>query len=246
MPQTTAASGAEAAPKGLAARFIGIITAPRDTFQSVVAHPRWFGILALTACLVALCTALPMTTDAGKQAALDQQVSSMESFGMQVSDEMYERMRQGMGRAPYTTAGSVLVFAPLMACLIAGLLWVVFNAAMGGQATFKQVFSIVAHAGVISTLGAMFTAPINFMRGTMSSSAANLRVLLPMIDEKTFVGRLLGTVDLFLIWWVFVMAIGLAVLYRRRTQPIALTLLAVYAVIAVCIAAVMSRLGGGA
>ena len=29
-------------------------------------------------------------------------------------------------------------------------------------------------------------------------------------------------IDLFLIWQLFVLAIGLAVLYRRRTQPIAI------------------------
>jgi uncharacterized membrane-anchored protein len=51
-------------------------------------------------------------------------------------------------------------------------------------------------------------------------------------------------VDLFVIWWVFVLAIGLAVLYRRRTQPIALGLFSVYAVIAVVVAAIMSRMGG--
>ena len=29
-------------------------------------------------------------------------------------------------------------------------------------------------------------------------------------------------IDMFLIWYVLVLAIGLAVLYRRRTQPIAM------------------------
>ncbi len=65
-----------------------------------------------------------------------------------------------------------------------------------------------------------------------------------MIDEGSFLGRLLGMVDLFVVWWVFVLAIGLAVLYRRRTQPIALGLFSVYAVIAVVVAAIMSRMGG--
>jgi hypothetical protein len=37
---------------------------------------------------------------------------------------------------------------------------------------------------------------------------------------------------------------GLGVLYRRRTQPIAIALFVVYAVIAVGFAAIMSRLGG--
>jgi hypothetical protein len=51
-------------------------------------------------------------------------------------------------------------------------------------------------------------------------------------------------VDLFIVWYVIVLAIGLGVLYRRRTQPIAISLFAVYAVIAIGLAAVMSSLGG--
>ena len=58
------------------ARFIGVITAPRDTFGSVAASPKWFGMLALTTVIVAVFTALPMTTAAGRQAALDQQVAA--------------------------------------------------------------------------------------------------------------------------------------------------------------------------
>ena len=244
MAQTTAPVASSPAQKGLVARVLGIITSPRETYQTVVAHPRWFGVLALTAVIGAVCAALPMTTEAGRQSVLDQQVRSMESMGFNVSDEMYDRMQQGMGQAPVRTAVTVLIFAPVMAVIIAGLLWAIFNAAMGGDASFKQVLAIVAHAGVISTLGALFAAPINYLRGTMTSGA-NLRVLLPMVDENTFAGRLMGSVDLFLIWWVVVMAIGLAVLYRRRTPPIAIALLAIYAVIAVGLAAFLSR-GGGA
>jgi hypothetical protein len=75
------------------------------------------------------------------------------------------------------------------------------------------------------------------------TSATNLSVLLPMIDEKSFMGRLLGMIDLFMVWYVLVLAIGLGVLYRRRTQPVAIGLFAVYAVIAVAVAAVMSSFG---
>jgi hypothetical protein len=65
-----------------------------------------------------------------------------------------------------------------------------------------------------------------------------------MIDEESFLGRLAGTIDLFMVWYVVVLAMGLGVLYRRRTQPIAIALFVVYAVIAVGFAAIMSRLGG--
>ena len=57
-------------------------------------------------------------------------------------------------------------------------------------------------------------------------------------------GSLLGTIDLFMVWYVIVLAIGLGVLYKRRTQPIAIALFVFYAVIAVCIALVKSSFGG--
>ena len=54
-----------------------------------------------------------------------------------------------------------------------------------------------------------------------------------MLDDKSFIGKLAGMIDIFIIWWLMVLAIGLAVLYRRRTQPIAITLFGIYAVIIV-------------
>jgi hypothetical protein len=243
MANTSTGSVAAAAPKNLLARFVGIITSPRETFQSVVAHPRWLGMLLLTSGIIAIGTAGPMMTEAGRQAALDKQVQQMESFGFQVNEEMYSRMQQGMKRAPYTTAISILVISPIIAVIIAGILFAVFNAAMGGDATFKQLYSVIIHAGVISAAAQFFTAPLNVIRGSMES-ATNLGVLLPMLQQGSFLARLFGMVDLFVIWWVIVLAMGLAVLYRRRTQPIAFTLLGVYALIAVCAAAIMSRFGG--
>jgi Yip1-like protein len=243
MANTTAAPGAPPAPQGLVARFLGIIASPRETFQVVAAYPKWFGMLALTMTIVAVCSALPLTTDEGREAALEVQVSQMESFGMKVDDAMYEQMRGRMAFAPYTTAGFVIIIAPIVTVIIAAVFFAIFNAAMGGEASFKQVYAVVVHAGVISALQQLFTGPLNYFRGTMTS-ATNLAVLLPMIDEKSFAGHLLGAIDLFMIWYVMVLAIGLGVLYRRRTRPIAIGLFAVYAVIAIVIALVKSQLGG--
>ena len=61
------APGAAAGPKSLVARFIGVLTSPRDTFASVAAHPKWLGMLAVTTLIVALFSALPLTTEAGRQ-----------------------------------------------------------------------------------------------------------------------------------------------------------------------------------
>jgi hypothetical protein len=240
-PPTVA--GLAPAPKSLPARFIGIITSPRETFGSVAALPKWLGMMALTTIIVAIFTALPMTTEAGRQAAIDQQVTQMQSFGMTVNDQMYEQMEKGAGRMPYMTAGSVIIVTPIIAVIVTGILFAIFNAALGGEASFKQVFAVHAHAGAISALSTIFSGVINYFRGSMGS-VANLGALLPMLPENSFAGRLLGMIDVFLIWYIVVLAIGLAVLYRRRTQPIAISLLSVYAVIAVVIALIKSRVGG--
>jgi hypothetical protein len=76
------------------------------------------------------------------------------------------------------------------------------------------------------------------------TSPTTLAVFLPMLEEASFAGRLAGLIDLFLIWWAVVLAIGLAVLYRRKTQPIIIGLLSVYILIVGVIAVVMSSFGG--
>ena len=242
MNSSVPTAGTVPAPKNLLARFVGVITAPREAFASVVAQPKWFGMLAVTTVIIALFTALPMTTEAGRQAAIDQQVTQMQSFGVTMTDQMYEQLEKGSGRMVYTTGISVLVVSPIIALIIAGILFAIFNAALGGEASFKQVFAVLVHAGVVSALSSIFSGTINYFRGTMGS-ASSLGVLLPMLPENSFIGRLLGMVDIFIIWYIVVLAIGLAVLYRRRTQPIAISLLAVYAVIAIVVALVKSRLG---
>ena len=235
MATSAAPSGTSLAPMNVFARFIGILTAPRATYESVVAHPKWLGMYLLTATLIAFGAALPMTTDAGKQAAVDQQVSTLENLGMQVPDEQYAAMQKGTAILPYTTAASVVIGMVLGYLLISGILFGIFNAALGGDARYKQVFTVLVHSSVIGAVGAAFAGPLNYVRGAVQSPAT-LGALLPMLDEKSFAGKLAGMVDLFTIWGIIVLAIGLAVLYRRKTQPIATTFMVLYAVIAIGIA----------
>lgn len=226
----------------LLSRFIGIITAPRATYEAIVAHPKWFGMLALTTVLMAVLIGGFLVTKVGQEAWLDAATNSPLSGP--VTDQQYQAMEKMSSFVGYITAVSMLVMVPLFLAVMSGILFAVFNAALGGDASFKQIFTVAVHAGPIGLLGQLFTVPLNYMRGTMSSST-NLGVLTQsMLDDASFPARLLGMIDIFIIWQLLVLAMGLAVLYRRRTQPIATTLLVLYAVIAVIVAFV--RRGAGA
>ena len=241
MAESTLAAGSTPAPKNLLARFIGVLFEPSATFASVAAYPKWLGMLLLTTVVIAIFASLPLTTPEGKEAYVDQSIKAIERFGFDASDEMLAGMQKSAERAVYTTAISMLIVMPLFSLIISGILFAIFNAAMGGDARFKQVFAVVVHSGVISVIGAVFTGVINYMRGTMSSSVANVGALLPMLPEGSFLANLAGMMDIFQIWGLVVLAIGLAVLYRRKTQPIATTFFVIYGVIILAIAAFTSR-----
>ncbi len=208
MANPSTEAGATHAPMSLLSRFVGVVTSPKATFEAVVAHPRWLGMLLLVTVIVAVCVTLPMTTEGGRQAALDNNVQQMENFGMQVSDEMYANMAKGMRFAAYQTFFSILIVGPIFSVIVAGIVYGVFTVLMGGQASFKQLFAVYVHSTAVSAAGALFTGPLNYFRGSVSS-ATNLSVVLPMIDEHSFLGRLFGMIDLFMVWWVVVLAIGL-------------------------------------
>jgi hypothetical protein len=242
MAEVTQVEGAPRA-QGLLSRIIGIVLSPHETFANVAAHPKVFGVLAFITLVGCLTIGGFLLTEVGQQAWLDQQVSQSQDWGRDVSDEQYAQMEKIAPMVGYITICVMLFAIPIVTLITAGILFAVFNAAMGGRASFKQLFAVVAHAGVISALGWIFVMPLNYLRETMSSPT-NLGALAPGLDEGSFIVHLLGTVDLFLIWWVVVLGIGLAVLYRRRTQPVVISLFAVYAVIALVIAVAKSAMGG--
>jgi hypothetical protein len=143
----------------------------------------------------------------------------------------------------YTTPVFQLVFFILGSLLISGVAFAVFNALMGGDASFKQVFAVVVHSGVVLAALALFTTPLAYARETLTS-ATNLGVFFPFLADASFAARLLGSIDLVYIWWMISISIGLGVLYRRRTGPIATTVLAIYVVIGVVIAAIKTAASG--
>jgi hypothetical protein len=227
----------------LPARMVGVIFSPRATYAAVAARPRVLGALAVVLAVIVAATFLFLSTDVGQQASLDDNVRRMEAFGRTVSDVQYAQMEQMAPYSRYFAAVFQLILMPILALIVAGLAFAVFNALLGGDATFKQVYAIVVHSGAIMVVQALFGLPLAYARESLSGTT-NLGVFVPFLDENSFAARMLGSLDLFLIWWMVSLAIGLGVLYRRRTGPIATTLLVIYAAIGVVIAAIKAVSSG--
>ena len=241
-PATSSPSG-EGPGLSLPARVLGILTSPRETFADVVARPRWLGMMALVLIVTALGLGIFYSTEVGQTAFLDQQAEQARAAGREIPEAQWavtQRMASYMG---LITAAATVLIAPIMWLAISGLLFVVFNVAMGGTATFRQLFAVFVHSMAVTLVQTLFVTPLNYARAS-ATSATNLAVFLPMLDESSFLAKFLGTIDLFLVWWVIVLAIGLGVLFKRKTGPIATGLFVVYGIIAVIVAAFFGR--GGA
>jgi hypothetical protein len=127
MATTSVEAGPAAARMGLPARIIGIITAPTETFASVVAQPRWLGMLAVSVLVAAVLTGGFMLTEVGQNAWLDQ----VEVAGAPPEQMVaMERMAPMIG---YFTAGGILVSIPVMLLIVAGIVFAIFNAALGAR-----------------------------------------------------------------------------------------------------------------
>lgn len=215
------------------ARLVGVITSPKATFENVIAHPKALGILVIICLISAVTLGWFFSTQIGRDAWLN---SMIERGGAQMTDQQIAAMEKMAPWVGYFAIGQAVIGVPIFMVLIAGLLYAIFNAAMGGTATFKQVFAVVVHSWVIPAVSQLFTLPLAYAKGELKSSTS-LGVLLPMIDDSTFLGKFIGAIDFFMIWALIVLAIGLAVLYRRKTQSIATILFVIYGVIALAIAA---------
>jgi hypothetical protein len=239
VPTTTAA----AAPKGLLARAFGIVMAPRATYASVAARPRVLGALLLILFIMAAGLTTFLSTEVGREALLDQQVRQREAIGRPLTAEQTAQMERILPYIGYFAAGGQVVSVVVIVLVVAGLLFAVFNALLGGDATFKQVFAVVVHSGFVIALQQFFVLPLDYVRESLTSPTS-LTVFLPFLEETSFAARFLGVLDLFIIWWMLNLAIGLGVLYKRRTGPIAAGLFMTYLAIALIIAAVRSALSG--
>jgi hypothetical protein len=233
MTDTTSKPGSSSSPN-LGARSIGVLLSPRETFAAVAARPKWFGILALTTVLAAAMLTAFMVSPSGQLAYMEKAAQG-SVFG-QPNEQQLQAIEKMAGIMGYVMGGATLITTPLFLVLIAGVAFLIFGVFTGGDAKFKQVFAIVAHSYVIPVLGMAVTLPVNYMRESLDSPM-NLSVFFPMLSDGSFLMKLLGTVELFRVWWMMTLAIGLAVLYRKKTSSMATVLFVAYLVIALAVAA---------
>ena len=186
-----------------------------------------------------------LATGVGQVALVDQWERTALAFGQDVDDARYAEFQALSRNGPLYGVATALVGGPVLTVAMAALIFGVFRGKGGRTVSYSQVLAVIAHASVILAIRQMVAAPVSFARET-TASATSLGVWFPALDQASPLARFVGAVDVFVIWWVVLVALGVAVLYERQARRLAAAFLGVYAGVALLLAATMTALGGTA
>jgi hypothetical protein len=212
------------APLGFPARLAGVFTAPSMVFEEIKRRPTWLAaLLAVTLATAALNT-LVLWSETGEKVVRQQFQEAVEKSGREVPPEAIDtqiKVYRYMGPA------MVIVVFPVLTLALSGLVYLIFSIVLGGEGTFRQTFSAYSHASLIGIVGAVVATGMIFLKGNAKSSTA-VTAFLPFLEENSFVYRFCQGLDLFVIWQLVVLSIGMGIIGRMSTRKSATAIFSVY------------------
>ncbi|RKY54848.1 MAG: hypothetical protein DRP89_04430 [Candidatus Neomarinimicrobiota bacterium] len=203
----------EAVEKSIFTKLISIFWEPSATFRSLKIKTRWFDIVIpiLLVSLVSIIS-IPYVTPI----AIEQQKSRIEK-SERLSDEQkemaFERMDKQVGSVvPYVSAP---ISVAVKCVIIALIMWFAGNFLLGGESKFVPVFAVTAYACLIDIIAVAVKVPLMVSQQTMKVYTSPA---LFFEESSTFLFRFIATLDVFALWKVILISIGLGVIYDLKTS----------------------------
>jgi hypothetical protein len=194
-------------------RIIGVFFSPTETMESVARRPDIVVpliVLCVISLLIGIVFAPRVDFAAPAREAMEDKGAPPEQI------EQMSKMSNMIGKV--ASYASPLIMAVTLAVL-AGIFLLAFRI-MGGEGDYKQAFAITTYAWYIQTLRSIITAVVILLRGGVVG-AQELETIVRsnpafLVDMKSNppLFSLLTNIDLFTIWWLFVMIVGFAAMSR--------------------------------
>lgn len=196
---------------GFMAKATRLITEPQSLFENLRLYPDWL-LPLLFSLLVTIGFALLIS-----DAMLEFQKEAIYENSMipeEFKDVAIEQMENKTIMSRNIESGVGAVIQIFLVYLIgAGAFFLVGNFFMGGQAKFKQLFSLFSWVGLIGVLEMLLKLPLILSKGSMHVYTS-LAVLMDLADKKTALFTILNAFDIFIIWKIVLWSIGMSVIYQ--------------------------------
>ncbi len=222
-------------------RVMGVLSHPRQTMTEVVRHPAFATAWVVLLVVLAVCAFALLSTQVGRQALVDERVRVIEALGGHVDDAAYVALQANPPWLVYLTSGGRLLLTPAITLLVAAGL-MALAALDGVKVRYAVALAVTVHASVALAMQQVVATPLHFVRESLTSPT-NIAGVLPMLEEGSLPARWLGTIDMFGLWWVWLLAVGLGAATGRPARRYLVRLLLAYVGVATIVAVVFAVLG---
>ncbi len=223
-PSTTPV--APESPGGFFQNLIDVYFTPREAFARIAGAPRWLLPTIAQIVVVLAFTGIWMSRMEPREfmKAQLEQSGQMEKIPAEQRERILDQQAKFM--PIFGWVGPVVV-TPVILVAVAGALLFVFRFFYAGELGFRQSLAIVAWSFfAVGLVTSPLVLAVMGMKGDWNMNPqealqANLALFLDKATAAKPLYSLLGSIDLFSLWHVFLLATGYAVATRRTTASAA-------------------------
>ena len=208
----------------LTGKILGIFLDPKRTFTSLRHKPDFIVPLALLVFATFLTTwiAWPVievsSMEMMEEGMIDRGMDEAQIEQMKVQQQKMGKLF-GMVGAPFSTV--------LMAFIISGVLLFAGNIVMGGNAKYGQILSIYCYTSLISIIS-LTVRTILIMGKSSLEIYTSPAALFPADMSDGIVFKIANIFDVFVIWEIIVLSIGMGIIYSIDTRKPLITVSMLY------------------
>ena len=241
-------AGAESVEMGTGARLYNFfLGSPTRAVESLRARVRWTDwVVPLLVTFIVTSISGRLTKDIVLSEIKDRIRSSTVLTDEQVSTalERIEQQQEKYERPGYMILGYgiSLVGLLLITAVVGGVILFITNVILGGEAQFLHAFSLAAWgswltqfkagAAIMGLFPGLVKTPLILAKGS-TDVATSLAVLLPESMKARFLYQFADKFDIFTIWQLALMSMGVAVLARVTTRKAAAWVVGLWLIVAI-------------
>ncbi len=200
---------------------VSIFYEPTKVFRAIKEKPTW--IVPLIVFLVVMTGATYFMMPAAQKSQM-QRIEQSDLYTAEQKAEMRTQMEASKGFAIIGVISSPIVWT-IFLFIAVGILMLMGNVIFGGKARFAQVFAMVILSFMTWVVSGIVKTPLIVAKDSVDIRTS-LAILLPGETNSGPLYTLLNTfTDVFVIWQIILLIIGVKVIYDFASQKAAMTVI---------------------
>jgi hypothetical protein len=212
------------------ARLFGVFYEPGKVFADVAERPRWL-VPVIVAILLALSFTYAISTHIGWDQTIRQAFANNSRVADLPADQRELLVARSAKFASIAGWAGAVVAPPFIVLIVSGVLTGIFNGLLGTELKFVQMFAITAYAFLVRGIYNLLLILLLYLKPpedfNIQVSPFSLAAYMNRQENPKWLMSLAGSLDLFTIWTIILLAIGFSVAAKKLSFSKALITIAI-------------------